>query len=55
MNTRAVDHLDRQIVEVRYRLGRIVEIDREFVGADFLRADRSDQILQGERIAHVSG
>ena len=50
---RAVDHLDRQIVEVRDRLGRIVEVDGEFVGADLLGADRSDLVLQGERIADI--
>ena len=51
----AVDHLDRQIVEVRDRLRRIIEIDGEFVGADFLRADRIDLVLQGERRANVRG
>ena len=52
---RPVDHLDRQIVEVRDRLGRVVEVDSEFVGADFLRADRIDLVLQGERIADIDG
>ena len=51
----AVDHLDRQIVEIRYRFGRIIEIDGEFVGTDFLRADRIDLVLQGERVADVDG
>ena len=42
---RAVDHLDRQIVEVGYRFGRIVEVDGEFIRADFFRADRIDLVL----------
>ena len=52
---RAVDHFHRQIVEVRHRLGRIIEIDGEFVSADFLGADRIDLVLQGERLADVNG
>ena len=52
---RAVDHLDRQIVEVRDRLGQVIEVDGEFVGADFLGADRIDLVLQGERIADIDG
>ena len=52
---RAVDHLDRQIVEVSDRFGGIVQIDGEFVGADFLSADRIDLVLHGERRADVRG
>ena len=50
---RAVDHLDRQIVEVRHRFGRIVQIDGEFVGADLLRPDRIDLVLHRERVDDV--
>ena len=52
---RAVDHFDRKIVEVGEAFRQIVEVDGEFVGADFLGADRIDQVLQGERIADVDG
>src|ERR1700733_10490803 len=52
---RAVDDFHRQIVEIRHRLRRIIEIDGEFVGADFLGADRIDLVLQGERLADVNG
>ena len=33
--------------------GQVVEVDGEFVGADLFRADRGDQVLPGERVAHV--
>ena len=49
----AVDHLDRHVVEVGDRLGRIVEVEGEFVGADLLRPDRRDLVLPGERIADI--
>jgi hypothetical protein len=49
----AVDHLDRHVVEVGDRLGRIVEVEGEFVGADLLRPDRRDLVLPGECIADI--
>ena len=52
---RAVDDLHRQIVKVSDRFGGIVQIDSKLVGADFLRSDRIDLVLQGERVADVDG
>ena len=54
VNDRAVDGLDRQIVEgARWRLGESVQIDRVFELADLLRPDRRDQILDRQRVDDV--
>jgi hypothetical protein len=49
----AVDRFDRQIAERLDRGRGVVEIDRVFVGADLLGADRRDQVLRGERVGDV--
>src|ERR1700733_4062276 len=49
----AIDHLDRQIVEIFNDFWRVIEVDRVLVGTYLLGADRRDQVLPGEGIADV--
>ena len=49
----AVDHFDRQIIEIFDGFWRIVEVDRVFVGTDLFGADRRDQVLPREGAADV--
>ena len=53
VNHRSVDGFDRQIAHGFDQGGGIVEIDRIFKGADFLGADRSNQVLGGQRVGDV--
>ena len=50
---RAVDGLDRQIVERGNIAGRSVQIDGVFERADFLGPGRSDQVLNRQGVDHV--
>ena len=50
---RAVDGLDRQIAHRLDQRRGVIEIDRVFEGADFLGADRRDQVLRGKRVGDV--
>ena len=50
---RAVDGLDRQVAERGELGGRVVELDGIFESADFLGADRRDQILRRQGIGDV--
>ena len=55
-NDRAVDRLDRHVVEIGHGLGRIVEVDRELVSANLPCVPTGlILILQGERLANVYG
>ncbi len=49
----AIDRFYRQTVEGIDRRRRVVQVDRIFVGADLLRSDRRDQVLQRERVDDV--
>ena len=49
----AVDHFNRQIIEIFDGFWRIVEVDRVFVGTDLFGADRRDQVLPREGAADV--
>ena len=49
----AIDGLDREIVE-RFHCGRrVVQVDRVFVGADLLRPDRGDQVLERQSVDDI--
>jgi hypothetical protein len=52
---RAIDGLDRQIIESPNRAGRIVQVHRVFELAYLLRPNRGDEVLDRQGVDNVIG
>jgi hypothetical protein len=52
---RAIDGLDRQIIESANRAGQIVQVHRVFELAYLLRPNRGDEVLDRQGVDNVIG